>query len=256
MTGVQTCALPIYLDVEVSRLKIMKADHKSKQFRLEDRLLKYFPEQIERNKGFIRGFQEDMKTLAVHPLPREGFVGMVIRGDKLTDKENAGAALIDAVKEVKLGEPVEIGSYRGFSMTVEFSSFTKQFMLTLKGAMSHRVELGEDPRGNLTRIENALAKMPERLAAVEAQIDNLYQQQAAAKVEVGKPFPYESDLSAKTARLVELDLQLNLNGGEPQPQPEQTVARRERPSILERLRQPLPQRAGDKRKTHTLETSL
>ena len=244
------------LDVEVSRLKIMKADHKSKQFRLEDRLLKYFPEQIERNKGFIRGFQEDMKTLAVHPLPREGFVGMVIRGDKLTDKENAGAALIDAVKEVKLGEPVEIGSYRGFAMSVEFSSFTKQFMLTLKGAMSHRVELGEDPRGNLTRIENALAKMPERLAAVEAQIDNLYQQQAAAKVEVGKPFPYESDLSAKTARLVELDLQLNLNGGEPQPQPEQTVARRERPSILERLRQPLPQRAGDKRKTHTLETSL
>ncbi|MBR3861706.1 MAG: DEAD/DEAH box helicase family protein [Oscillospiraceae bacterium] len=244
------------LDVEVSRLKIMKADHKSKQFRLEDRLLKYFPEQIERNKGFIRGFQEDMKTLAAHPLPREGFVGMVIRGDKLTDKENAGAALIDAVKEVKLGEPVEIGSYRGFSMSVEFSSFTKQFMLTLKGAMSHRVELGEDPRGNLTRIENALAKMPERLAAVEAQLDNLYQQQAAAKVEVGKPFPYEADLSAKTARLVELDLQLNLNGGEPQPQPEQTVARRERPSILERLKQPLPQRAGDKRKTHTLETSL
>ena len=244
------------LDVDVSKLKIMKADHQSKQYRLEDQLLKYYPEQIEQNKGFIRGFEADMKTLEAHPLPQEGFVGMVIRGDTLIDKENAGAALIDAVKEVKTSDPLEIGTYRGFSVSVEFSSFTKGYSLTLKGDMSHRVELGEDPRGNLTRIDNALAKMPDRLKAVQAQLDNLYKQQEAAKAEVGKPFPYEAELTAKTARLVELDLQLNLNGGRPQPQPEQTVAKSDRPSILERLKQPLPQKSSDIPKTHILEASI
>jgi hypothetical protein len=244
------------LDVEVSKLKIMKADHQSKQYRLEDQLLKYFPEQIEQNKGFIRGFEADMKTLEAHPLPQEGFIGMVIRGDNLTDKENAGAALIDALKDVKSGGSVEIGTYRGFTMTASFESMFKQCMLTLQGEMTHRVEMGEDPRGNLTRIDNALAKMPERLTAVQSQLDNLYQQQAAAKAEVGKPFPYEADLTAKTARLVELDMQLNLNGGHSQPQPEQTVAKRDCPSILERLKQPLPQKPIQKHKSHTLEASL
>ncbi len=242
------------LDVEVSRLKIMKADHQSKQYRLEDQLLKYFPEQIEQNKGYIRGFEADMKTLEAHPLPREGFIGMQIRGDSLTDKENAGAALIDAAKEVKVGQSAEIGSYRGFTMSVEFSGFVSGYILTLKGEMSHRVELGEDPRGNLTRIDNALAKMPDRLKAVQNQLDNLYKQQEAAKAEVGKPFPYEAELTAKTARLVELDLQLNLNGGHPHP--EQAVEKRERPSILERLKQPLPQRTNTRQKAKTMEESL
>ena len=242
------------LDVEVSRLKIMKADHQSKQYRLEDQLLKYFPEQIEQNKGYIRGFEADMKTLEAHPLPQEGFIGMQIRGDSLTDKENAGAALIDAAKEVKVGQSAEIGSYRGFSMSVEFSGFVSGYILTLKGEMSHRVELGEDPRGNLTRIDNALAKMPDRLKAVQNQLDNLYKQQEAAQAEVGKPFPYEAELTAKTARLVELDLQLNLNGG--RPQPEQAVEKRERPSILERLKQPLPQRTNTRQKAKTMEESL
>ena len=245
------------LDVEVSKLKIMKADHQSKQYRLEDQLLKYFPEQIEQNKGFIRGFEADLKTLEAHPLPQEGFVGMVIRGDNLTDKENAGAALIDALKDVKSGGSVEIGTYRGFTMTASFESMFKQCMLTLHGEMTHRVEMGEDPRGNLIRIDNALAKMPERLTAVKAQLENLYHQQEAAKSEVGKPFPYEADLTAKTARLVELDMQLNLGGGHPQPQPEQTVAKRDRPSILDRLKQPLPQKSStDKHKTKKLEASL
>ena len=106
------------LDIEVSKLKIMKADHNSKQFRLEDSLLKYFPEKIEEHKGFVRGLEADMQTLAAHPLPAEGFVGMEIRGDRLTDKENAGAALLDTCKEVKGKDPVQIGSYRGFTMSV------------------------------------------------------------------------------------------------------------------------------------------
>ena len=225
------------LDIEVSKLKIMKADHNSKQFRLEDSLLKYFPEKIEEHKGFVRGLEADMQTLAAHPLPAEGFVGMEIRGDRLTDKENAGAALLDTCKEVKAKDPVQIGSYRGFTMSVAFDSMWKTYTLTLKGRMTHRVELGSDARGNLVRIENALDKMPERLRSVQEQLENLYNQQAAAKAEVGKPFPQEQELAAKTARLIELDMELNLDG-KGQPQPEQAIAKSARPSVLDRLKAP------------------
>ena len=225
------------LDIEVSKLKIMKADHNSKQFRLEDSLLKYFPEKIEEHKGFVRGLEADMQTLAAHPLPAEGFVGMEIRGDRLTDKENAGAALLDTCKEVKGNDPVQIGTYRGFTMSVAFDSMWKTYTLTLKGRMTHRVELGSDARGNLVRIENALDKMPERLRSVQEQLENLYNQQAAAKTEVGKPFPQEQELAAKTARLIELDMELNLDG-KGQPQPEQAIAKSTRPSVLDRLKAP------------------
>ena len=225
------------LDIEVSKLKIMKADHNSKQFRLEDSLLKYFPEKIEEHKGFVRGLDADMQTLAAHPLPAEGFVGMEIRGDRLTDKENAGAALLDTCKEVKGKDPVQIGSYRGFTMSVAFDSMWKTYTLTLKGQMTHRVELGSDARGNLVRIENALDKMPERLRSVQEQLENLYNQQAAAKTEVGKLFPQEQELAVKTARLIELDMELNLDG-KGQPQPEQAIAKSARPSVLDRLKAP------------------
>ena len=225
------------LDIEVSKLKIMKADHNSKQFRLEDSLLKYFPEKIEEHKGFVRGLEADMQTLAAHPLPAESFVGMEIRGDRLTDKENAGAALLDTCKEVKGKDPVQIGSYRGFTMSVAFDSMWKTYTLTLKGQMTHRVELGSDARGNLVRIENALDKMPERLRSVQEQLENLYNQQAAAKTEVGKLFPQEQELAVKTARLIELDMELNLDG-KGQPQPEQAIAKSARPSVLDRLKAP------------------
>ena len=101
----------------------MKADHQSKQYRLEDQLLKTFPEEIEKNKGFIAGLEADMATLAAHPHPEDGFAGMEVRGDTLTDKENAGAALLDACKEVKGADPVPVGSYRGFTMSVSFDAF-------------------------------------------------------------------------------------------------------------------------------------
>ena len=182
------------LDVDVSRLKLMKADHQSKQYQMEDNLLKYFPEQIEKHKGFIKGLEADMEMLAAHPHPADSFAGMEVRGDTLTDKENAGAALLDACKEVKNAEPVQVGSYRGFAMSVSFDAFRQEYTLQLKGQMTHQATLGADPRGNLTRIDNALAQMPQRLESVKAQLDNLYQQQAAAKEEVGRPFPYEDEL--------------------------------------------------------------
>ena len=234
------------LDVEVSKLKLMKADHQSKQYRLEDQLLKYFPEEIEKHKGFIQGFKADLETLAAHPHPEDGIAGMEIRGDVLTDKENAGAALLDACKEVKGSEPVQIGSYRGFTMSVEFSAWKQEYTLLLKGQMTHRASLGTDPRGNLTRIDNALSQMPQRLEATKAQLDNLYQQQAAAKEEVGKPFSYEDDLRVKSARLVELDTLLNLDS-KGRSQPESVIAKSARPSVLDSLKRPVPPRSPEKK---------
>ena len=234
------------LDVEVSRLKLMKADHQSKQYRLEDQLLKYFPEEIEKHKGFIKGFESDLEVLAAHPHPEDGFAGMEIRGDLLTDKENAGAALLDACKEVKTSDPVQIGSYRGYAMSVEFSAWKQEYTLLLKGQMTHRATLGTDPRGNLTRIDNALAQMPQRLEAAKAQLDNLYQQQAAAKEEVGKPFLYEEELRSKNARLVELDTLLNIDG-KGQAHTESAVAKSTRPSVLDHLKRPVPPRSTDKK---------
>ena len=234
------------LDVEVSRLKLMKADHQSKQYRLEDQLLKYFPEEIEKHKGFIKGFESDLEVLAAHPHPEDGFAGMEIRGDLLTDKENAGAALLDACKEVKTSDPVQIGSYRGYAISVEFSAWKQEYTLLLKGQMTHRATLGTDPRGNLTRIDNALAQMPQRLEAAKAQLDNLYQQQAAAKEEVGKPFLYEEELRSKNARLVELDTLLNIDG-KGQAHTEAVVAKSTRTSVLDSLKRPATPRSTEKK---------
>ena len=240
------------LDVDVARLKLMKADHQSKQYRLEDQLLKTFPEEIEKNKGFIAGLEADMATLAAHPHPEDGFAGMEVRGDTLTDKENAGAALLDACKEVKGADPVPVGSYRGFTMSVSFDAFRQEYMLLLKGQMTHRATLGTDPRGNLTRIDNALSQMPQRLEAVKNQLDNLYQQQAAAKAEVGKPFPFEDDLRVKSARLAELDVLLNMDGRS-RPAPETMLAKSSRPSVLEGLKRPVPRNPEKKPKHHEQE---
>lgn len=237
------------LDVEVSRLKLMKADHQSKQYRLEDQLLKYFPEEIEKNKGFIAGLEADMAMLAEYPHSDDGFTGIEVRGDTLTDKENAGAALLDACKEVKNSEPVQIGSYRGFAMSVQFDTWKQEYTLLLKGQMTHRVTLGADPRGNLIRIDNALAQMPQRLEAVKNQLDNLFQQQTAAKAEVGKPFLQEQELRDKSVRLAELDVLLNIDGRVRPPQAT-VMAKSARPSVLDGLRRPVAPRNPDKKPKH------
>ena len=193
------------LDVDVARLRLMKANHQSQQYRLEDNILRHFPAQIEENKGFLSGFEADMKTLEQHPHPKDGFAGMEVKGDFLTDKDNAGAAILEAFKDAKGLESVPIGTYRGFSMSLTVELFGKYFILTLKGRMSHRVELGKDARGNLVRIDNALAQMPERYKTVQDRLENVQAQLATAKAELGKPFPQEDELRTKSARLAELN---------------------------------------------------
>lgn len=229
------------LDVDVARLKLMKANHQSQQYRLEDNLLRYFPEQIEQNKGYIAGFEADMKTLAEHPHPADGFAGMTVRGDVLTDKENAGAALVDAFKEVKGLDPIPVGSYRGFQMSLTLEDFGRDYVLTLKGQMTHRVTLGKDPRGNLTRIDNALNGMADRLATTQSKLESLYSQMETAKAELGKPFPQEDELRVKSARLAELNIALNIDDKMPleamaeEDPPRAEIAKSAKPSVLQKL---------------------
>ena len=240
------------LDVDVARLRLMKANHQSQQYRLEDNILRHFPAQIEENKGFLSGFEADMRTLEAHPHPKDGFAGMEVKGDLLTDKDNAGAAILEAFKDAKGLEPVPIGSYRGFSMSLTVENFGKDFILTLKGKMSHRVELGKDARGNLVRIDNALAQMPERYKTVQGRLENVQAQLATAKAELGKPFPQEAELKEKSARLAELNAELNIDDRTPMEQAAENVVAK-RPSVLGKLKAPSVHGAGEKKKSHEQE---
>lgn len=159
----------------------------------------------------------------------DSFCGIEIKGNHYTDKQEAGEAILAVCKETKVVDPVPIGSYRGFQMELSFDSFHHEFDIVLKGAMSHRVSLGNDARGNLIRLDNALAGIPDKLAGAKERLDNLYNQQEATKSEIGKPFPQEAELAAKSQRLAELDAALNM---------EDTVESRagrqdsDRPSVL------------------------
>ena len=221
------------LDIDVARLKVLKADHQSQQYRMEDKLLKYFPAEIEKQTGYIHGFEADIKTVEAHPQISEGFCGMDIRGKHYAEKADAGEWILAACKEVKGSDPVPLGSYRGFQMELSFDSFRHEYDIVLKGSMSHRVALGTDARGNITRLDNALAGIPEKLERANEQLTNLYNQQEATKGELGKPFPQEAELMAKSQRLAELDAALNM---------EDTVESRaekkstERPSVLADLK--------------------
>ena len=243
------------LDVDVARLKLMKASHQSQQFRLEDNLLRHFPEQIRQNESFVEGFTADMQTLAGHPHPVDGFAGMEVKGDLLTDKDNAGAAILEAFKDAKGMEPVPIGSYRGFAMSLTVEDFGRDFILTLKGKMNHRVTLGKDARGNLTRIDNVLSAMPDRLQNVRNTLDALTAQMETAKAELGKPFPQEDELRTKSARLAELNAELNIDDRTPMEQmaedaPAVQSAKAERPSVLAKLKAPLSQPCAEDKIRH------
>ena len=234
------------LDIDVAKLKVLRADYQSKHFRLEDQLLKYFPAEIEAQQSRNRGFEADMKTVEAHPLPEEGFVGMEVGGRHYAEKAEAGDALLALCKETKSTEGIPIGSYRGFAMELSFDTFSKEFQLTLKGEMSHRVSLGADARGNLTRLDNALAGIPGRLEKGVEQLENLQNQQAAAREELKKPFPQEAELAEKSARLAELDAALSMDDSMEQREREE-AGEGERPSVLADLKKRAAEIEPDKK---------
>ncbi len=182
---------------------------------------------------------------AQHPHPEDGFAGMMVRGDALTDKDNAGAAILEACKEIKGRDGLEIGIYRGFALSLTIENFGQDIVLTLKGQMSHRATLGKDARGNLIRIDNTLAGMSERLENVKARLENLYTQVDAAKAELGKPFAMNADLEQKSSRLAELNAMLNMEAGGSERQ--NMIAKSPRPSVLDSLKRTPPLRFAEKK---------
>ena len=197
------------LDIEVAKLRLMKADYQSNQFKLEDQILKQYPEEIRQAQERAKGYQADMALLEAHPLPKDGFVGMAIKGKRIADKEAAGKMLLEACRLSP--HDMELGEYRGMKMTVDYDSYRQEVKLILRGEMSHTVTMGTDVYGNLTRIENALANMPQKLEKAEERIAELERQTEQAKAELGKPFAQEKELEAKAARLAELNAALNID---------------------------------------------
>jgi len=228
------------LDVEVAKLKLLKSNHQSQQFRMQDDIMKHYPEKIESYKHIITGLEIDKQTVESRPHPADGFAGMDVKGDFLTDKDNAGAAILEACKDVKGLEPVPIGSYRGFAMSITVEDFGRQYILILKGELSHRVELGKDVRGNLIRIDNVLNQIPARIQAAQAQLENVQNQLETAKAEVNKPFPQEEELRTKSARLNELNAELNIDERSSMERAaechDDIVAKSAKPSVLGKLK--------------------
>ena len=229
------------LDVEVAKLKVLKADHQSQKYRLEDKLLKEFPASIQRQKAEIAALQQDAKTAEANPQEKDGFCGIEIRGMRFEDKLPAGERLLAACQELSTAETMTLGSYRGFGLDLRFDAFRNEYQAVLRGATSHFVPLGTDARGNLTRLDNVLDSFPDRIARAENQLQTLYQQKEAAQIEVQKSFPKEAELAEKSARLAELDALLNM---ESRPDPEQDAPEAEqderdeehRPSVLAGLK--------------------
>ena len=197
------------LDIEVAKLRLMKADYQSNQFKLEDQILKQYPEEIRQAQERAKGYRADMALLEAHPLPKDGFVGMAIKEKRIADKEAAGKMLLEACRLSP--HDMELGEYRGMKMTVDYDSYRQEVKLILRGEMSHTVTMGTDVYGNLTRIENALANMPQKLEKAEERIAELERQTEQARAELGKPFAQEKELEAKAARLAELNAALNID---------------------------------------------
>ena len=225
------------LDVQVAKLKVLKADHQSQKFRLEDKLLTKFPAEIQEQTAKIAALKSDAEIAAAHPQDKENFCGMVIKGMTYDEKKTAGERLILACMELPNTEEQLVGSYRGFELSLRFDTFRNEHQAVLKGKLKYPVSLGSDPHGNIVRLDNALNAFADRITAAENELDTLKQQQTAAQVEVEKPFPQEEELAQKSARLAELNAQLDVDEKQ-HDEPEQEEPKKEdapRPSVLAAL---------------------
>ena len=225
------------LDVQVAKLKVLKADHQSQKFRLQDKLLTKFPADIQETNAHIAGLKADAQLAAAHPQGKEEFCGMTIRGVTYDEKKTAGERLVLACSELPNAEEKVIGSYRGFELSLRFDTFRTEYQALLKGQRKYTVPLGTDPLGNIIRLDNSLNNFPERITAAENELDTLHQQQAAAQIEVEKPFPQEEELAEKSARLAELNAQLDVDekSHEPEQDEEEQEDEPRRPSVLAAL---------------------
>ena len=200
------------LDIDVSRLKLLKANHLSQRYALEDQLIKELPQKLRSLEERIRGYEADSVRLTENTQPNaDGFSPMVIQGKHYAEKKDAGAALLAACKAMTSPEAVPLGQYRGFAMELSFDSFSREFKVAFIGELRHTVALGTDIFGNIQRLDNALEAFPDRLAACVEQLENTKTQMENAKIEVQKPFPQEAELAEKMKRLDELNILLNMD---------------------------------------------
>ena len=225
------------LDVQVAKLKVLKADHQSQKFRLQDKLLTKFPADIQETNAHIAGLKADAQLAAAHPQVQEGFCGMTIKGVTYDEKKTAGERLVLACSELPNAEEKVIGSYRGFELSLRFDTFRSEYQAILKGERRYPVALGTDPLGNIIRLDNSLNNFPERINSAENELATLHQKQAAAQIEVEKPFPQEEELAEKSARLAELNAQLDVDekSHEPEQDEEEQEDAPRRPSVLAAL---------------------
>ncbi len=202
------------LDIQVARLKLLKASHLSQRYAMEDNLHKYFPSQIRQTEERIRGYEQDIARQNEFAMEDgQKFSPMTIGGIQYDEKEFAGKALLDACKAKTSPEPVAIGEYRGFTLVLSFDTFSKAFQLTLKNVLSHSIILGSDVYGNISRIDNCLSGLPEKMELCKRGLEDLLRQVEEGKLEVDKPFAQEQKLAEKAARLAELDALLNMEKG-------------------------------------------
>ena len=225
------------LDVQVAKLKVLKADHQSQKFRLQDKLLTKFPADIQETNAYIAGVKADAQLAAAHPQGKEEFCGMTIKGVTYDEKKTAGERLVLACSELPNAEEKVIGSYRGFELSLRFDTYRSEYQALLKGQRKYTVPLGTDPLGNIIRLDNSLNSFPERINSAENELATLHQQQAAAQIEVEKPFPQEEELAEKSARLAELNAQLDVDekSHEPKQDEEEQEDAPRRPSVLAAL---------------------
>ena len=199
------------LDMEVSKLNMLRASHLSQRYALEELVLRKYPAEIKELSERIAGYEQDSARLAEHPKPAEGIAPMVLNDVTYAERENAGKAIIEACTHMNGAETVSIGSYRGFSMLLSYDGAANEFRMVLKGKLSHTAVLGADAGGNVTRIDNALEKITEHLANARSQLAHTTEQLENARTEMTAPFPKEAELAEKTRRLNELNVLLNLN---------------------------------------------
>ncbi|MBQ4289769.1 MAG: DEAD/DEAH box helicase family protein, partial [Clostridia bacterium] len=244
------------LDIEVARLKLLEGNHRSQQYRLQDDISMYYPNKIARTEKVIAALERDRETAAAHPHPKDGFAGMVVKGQAYPDRDGAGAALLEARKDATGPEEVKIGTYRGFEMSVMLVNFGKDYILTLHGEMSYKMEMGSDPRGNLIRLDNALNGIPNKITVEQKTLEDTRAELETAKGELGKPFPQAEELAAKSARLAELNAALNIDGrsaAEPAVATTPDEVTKAKPSVMERIQELKAQirnpEAGPKRRS-------
>ena len=237
------------LDVQVAKLKVLRGDFQNQKYRLEDKLLKTFPEEIQKQKTRIAALQQDSQIAAAHPQDKENFCGMTIKGMVYDDKKAAGERLLLARQEMTNADMMLLGTYRGFELNIRFDSFKNEHQAVLRAELSYPVSLGDDARGNITRLDNAIDNFADRIADAENALQNLEQQKQAAEVEVAKPFAQEEELAEKSARLAELNALLNIDRDRSSSQDapeetEETETPATRPSVLaalgEKTNQPEP----------------